>query len=256
MARSTFIYLIAIFYATNNLDGITSSTSLFPIADLYHQATRSVAGTFGLQLLIFLPSFWSVMGAYVTAGRTLWALGRGNAAPFSTWLARISPRFHGPLNATLTVMVINACCGLIYLGSSTAFNAFIGSVICLVSISYLISILPYLYSGRTRVIPGWFFMKGLFGTVVHSLTSAYIIVFVIIFCFPYSMPVTVGSMNYTSAILVGISLAISSLWFWKRNRGYSGCVSYVGVEEAIEKHNEEGAKGTVAEKELVEGIVT
>ncbi|KPI45374.1 Choline transport protein [Cyphellophora attinorum] len=59
---STFVYLIAVFYAAPDLTAVTDAASIFPIADLYRQATGSKAGTLGLQLLIFLPSFWGILG--------------------------------------------------------------------------------------------------------------------------------------------------------------------------------------------------
>jgi choline transport protein len=228
------VYLIAVFYAAPDLTAVTDAASIFPIADLYRQATGSKAGTLGLQLLIFLPSFWGILGTYVTSGRTLWTLGRDNAAPFSHWLGQISPRHHGPMNATLAVVAINACIGLLYLGSTTAFSAFSGSVICLISISYLGAIVPHLLSGRKRVPPGWFFMKGATGTAVHVFSCVYVVVFVIIFCFPYSMPVSAGTMNYTSVIIGGISCGLALLWAWKSKHGYTGLASGDGVGRIID----------------------
>ncbi|KIV84588.1 hypothetical protein PV11_00361 [Exophiala sideris] len=253
---STLIYLITIFYATPNLSVETASTSFFPIAELYHQATGSKAATLGLQILIFLPSFWAIMGTYVTSGRTLWTLGRDNAAPFSAWLAQISPSQHSPMNATLAVVAINACIGLVYLGSTTAFSAFAGSVVCLVSISYLIAIAPHLLSGRKRVPAGWFFIKGWFGIGVHMVTCLYIIVFVVIFCFPYSMPVTALNMNYTSVVIGGISVAIVLLWYWKQRQshGQTLVISGAGIDQIMESlHGENAHEGRGASENPKKG---
>jgi len=199
-----------------------SSPALFPIAAIYQYATGSRAATMGLLIIIFLPSFWSIIGAYETAGRTLWTLGRDNAAPFSGFVGRLSPKHHNPWNATLVVAVLNTLLGLTYLGSTTAFNAFATSVVCLIIISYIAAIGPYLFSGRATVERGHFWMSGIWGRVVHSITCAYIATFLVIFCFPYAMPVHAETMNYSSAIVGGIGLGITGWWFWKNKHGYIG----------------------------------
>lgn len=82
-------------------------------------------------------------------------------------------------------------------------------------------------------------MSGIWGYAVNGLTCAYIIVFLVVFCFPYSQPVTAQSMNYTSAIIGGLSIAIILLWFWKRKRGYNGFTAVVvGVDEV--RHEDSG----------------
>jgi hypothetical protein len=223
----TFVYLIAIFYAATDLSAVTSTASLFPISTLYQQATGSVAGTFGLSIVIFLPSFWAIIGAYVTAGRMLWTLGRGNAVPFADFIARISSTHLNPLNATVCVAVLNTLIGLIYLGSTTALNAFATSVVCLNLLSYLAAILPHLISGRRRLRHGVFWMKGWMGNLVHTFTCVYIVVFMVIFCFPYSQPVTPDSMNYSSVVLGGLTIITTICWVWKQRNGYIGCTTEI-----------------------------
>ncbi|RFU78921.1 amino acid transporter [Trichoderma arundinaceum] len=226
---STLVYLITIFYAATDLSAVINGTSLFPISVLYQQATGSVAGAFGLLLVVFLPSFWAVIGAYVTAGRMLWTLGRGNASPFADFIGRISSTYQNPLNATICVAVLNTLMGLIYLGSTTALNAFATSFVCLNLLSFLAAILPHLTSGRSRVPRGVFWMKGWWGNVVHAFACIYIVVFLVIFCFPYSQPITPSSMNYSSVVLVGLTIIITICWVWKQRQGYTG-----GTAEVVE----------------------
>lgn len=111
--------------------------------------------------------------------------------------------------------------GCIYVGSSTAFNAFVGSFVVLSTLSYLAAILPHVLSKRRNVTPGWFWMKGVVGFIVNGISCAYIIVFVVIFCFPFAMPVDAASMNYTSLITGGLSLFVLVFWF-VRQRNYVG----------------------------------
>ncbi|PON28798.1 amino acid permease [Trichoderma gamsii] len=241
-ATKTFAYLIAIFYAAKDVGAVAAMAYLFPISPIYQQATQSVGGTLGLSLLIFLPSFWAIVGGYVTAGRVVWTLGRGNAVPFAGTLGRISPTLHNPVNAALCVAVLNTLIGLIYLGSKTALSAFATSVVCLNLLAYLAAMLPHLLSGRQGLLPGVFWMRGWVGATVYGVACAFIGFFLVIFNFPYSQPVTAGSMNYTSAVLVGLSIVITACWIWKRRQGYVVSEAFVEepslVNEWEEQHGE------------------
>lgn len=67
---SGFAYLIAILYSINDFDALSSST--FPIAEIYAQATGSAAGTIALLFLILVVFVLASVGANVTVGRGLW----------------------------------------------------------------------------------------------------------------------------------------------------------------------------------------
>ncbi|KAK5390013.1 hypothetical protein LTR20_010835 [Exophiala xenobiotica] len=219
---TTFPYLITLFYAVTDLEAVMGDTTLFPLSSIYRQATGSRAGQMGLSMVLFLPCFWAVEGAYVTAGRTLWTLGRDNATPFSKYIGALHPKYQNPYNATLAVCIVNSLIGLTYLGSTTALNAFATSVLLLMITGYLAVIGAHLWSGRSRVRPGNFWMKGWIGTVVHTVSCLYTLCFTVIFSFPYSMPVAADTMNYSSLIFGGLTTFISVLWVWKMKHGYTG----------------------------------
>ena len=44
----------------------------------------------------------------------------------------------------------------------------------------------------------------------------------VIFMFPYSLPVSASTMNYSSLMTGGITILLALLYFWKRTRGYTG----------------------------------
>jgi hypothetical protein len=214
-------YMIAIFYAINDLDAVRDPSTFFPLAEIYRQATGSHAGALGLLVVAFLPTFITACGCYITAGRTLWTISRDGATPFAGWLGRISLKFKNPFNATL------ACCGVItvlaciYLGSTTAFSAFVGCFVQLSSLSYFMAIFPHILTRRSSFVPGYFFMNNKIGYAVNSLACAYIIAFAIIFCFPYALPTDAASMNYASLMTGGLSIFVTIWWFIHRD-------SYVG----------------------------
>ncbi|MCJ1382947.1 hypothetical protein MMC17_006060 [Xylographa soralifera] len=219
---TAILYMIAIFYAISDLDPVVSGASNFPLAVIYSQATGSNAGTVGLLLVILLPLICTIIGCYITAGRTLWTLARDDATPSSRHLGRISATWRNPFNATLVCGSVCTVLGCIYVGSSTAFNAFVGSFVVFSTLSYIAAIGPHLLSKRSNVVPGPFWMKGMLGFIVNTLACCYIIVFVVIYCFPYALPVTAANMNYSCLITGGLTIFIAAWWLWKGGRGYKG----------------------------------
>lgn len=152
----------------------------------------------------------------------LWTLGRDKATPFSSWIGHVDKRFQNPWNATLACGIINTILGAIYVGSTTAFSAFIGSFLILGSLSYLAFILPNILTRRRHVTPGPFTMSNPVYYTVAGLACAYMIVFNVIYCFPYAKPFDAVSMNYSSLITGGLTIFVAGWWFWIKDKGYVG----------------------------------
>lgn len=214
-----FCYLVAIFYATKTLPAIVQSDSMCPLGDMYLQATGSREGAVGLLVVIILPILCATVGCYVTTGRTFYTLGRDGATPFASKIGAVSLRWGSPLYATLACGVFMTCIGTVYVGSLTAFNAFIGSFVVLSTLSYLLAILPHVLSGRKGIRPGPFWM-GRAGYVVNVVACAYIAVTVVVYCFPYSQPVAADDMNYTSVITCGLAFLVGVWWVVHGRRHY------------------------------------
>ncbi|KZF20527.1 amino acid transporter [Xylona heveae TC161] len=229
------LYMIPLLYSIQDIDAVLNSNFNFPLAEIYHQATGTRGGAFGLLLVAFLPTLITCIGCYTTAGRTLWTLARDNAAPFSSWTGKIHNVHENPFNATLVCGALVTILGCIYVGSTTAFNAFVGSFVQLSTLSYLAAILPNLLTGRSNVRAGPFFMRGITGFVVNALACIYMAAFIVIFCFPYALPTEAASMNYTSLITGGLTIFVA-LWWLVRQRNYRGPprVGILGDEMMVE----------------------
>ena len=137
-----------------------------------------------------------------------------------------------PFNAILCCGGITTLLGCIYLGSTTAFNAFVGSFVVLSSASYLAAILPHLLSRRVNITPGPFWMKGMLGFIMNGTACVYIVVFIIIFCFPYYLPATALTMNYASLITGGLSI-FTAAWYFIGCREYTGPPALVVQGEVV-----------------------
>ncbi|KAL4955671.1 amino acid/polyamine transporter I [Aspergillus filifer] len=249
---TAFVYLIALFYGINDIDAVFNSSLNFPTAEIYLQATGSTAGAVGLVALMFLATFPTLIGTLTTGGRMWWSLARDNATPFAPFLAKVHPTFDAPVNATVAMTIMVTCLGCIYVGSTTAFQALISSFIVLSTLSYAGAIVPHLLTGRKKVIPGPFAMSGIWGYIVNIFSVVYIAVTVVFFCFPFTLPVTVQNMNYTSVITVGLMTLVCLWWLAQGMRTYKGPVYSMEAAEKIKI----GAVEEVAEVAAVEGVMT
>lgn len=213
--------MVAMFYAINDLDAIFEADSICPLGDIYRQVTGSNGGTLGLLIVIILPIICATVGCYITAGRTLYTLARDDATPFASRIGAVSPKWKSPLYATLSCGVISTCMGAIYVGSLAAFNAFVGSFVLLTTASFLMAILPHLITGRKNIRPGPFWM-GKAGFFVNAVSCIYIVVFFVIYCFPYALPTSAAEMNYTSLITMGLGILVGIWWFAHGRENYVG----------------------------------
>lgn len=67
-------------------------------------------------------------------------------------------------------------------------------------------------------------MPGLTGMTILSISCAYIIIWDVIYFFPFSLPVTAQNMNYAVVITGGLTVFMACWWLWKSSRGYQGPV--------------------------------
>ena len=228
-----FLYLVAILYAINDYGALLQSP--FPIAEIYLQATGSSAGTIGLLCLLLFPITLTVIGVYITCGRTLWALGRDRATPFPKFFSKIHPTLNMPFNATISCCCIVTVLGCIYVGSTTAFNAFIGSFILMSTASYTAAILPNLLTGRKNIIFGPFKLKGAVGFVINFLACSYMMVWFVIYSFPFALPTTAQSMNYACLIWGGLTFFVALWWLVGGRKGYEGPTAIGGIVSEVEQ---------------------
>lgn len=228
-------YLISVLYAISDYDVLFESA--YPISEIYRQATGSRAGAAGLLSLIMILIGLNVVVIYITSGRTLWALARDGATPFPETLRRVNTRFQVPINATIVSAVLVSALGAIYVGNTTAFNAFVSSFILLSTSSYLACILPHLLTGRKNIAYGPFKLPGIFGFLINSVACVYMIIWNVIYCFPASLPTSVESMNYSCLIWGGFTIFMALFWHLKAEKGYTGPVAngdeIVGVEGGV-----------------------
>ena len=123
--------------------------------------------------------------------------------------ASLGLAFGYDLIVTLASTLSAALYGLIYLGSTTAFNSIITSAILLLNLSYAIPQAILATRGREECMPKRALDLGRWGYLCNIFAPFWIAVVGVMVCFPPGLPVAVGSMNYTAPVLVGLFLLYS-----------------------------------------------
>ena len=147
---------------------------------------------------VFGVGMFCAISICCAASRTTWTFARDNAIPFSPFFSLVSSPSASavPLNAHLLSTLVQLLLGLLYLGSSTAFNAFVGvSVMCL-GASYAMPIAILLWGKRegVRNAPyGW--RKSWFGWAVNVLALSWVCFEIVLFSMPAVVPVTKTTMS-------------------------------------------------------------
>ncbi|CAF2838973.1 unnamed protein product [Rotaria sp. Silwood2] len=205
------IYLIPILFVMPDVDKLLSISTGQPIGYLFMTATGSAGGGFGLLLLLIGIQFFAAIGSLTAASRCLYAFSRDGAVPGSSIWSKINKRYDVPLHALLLSTLIQGLLGLIYLGSSAAFNAFTGVATICLSASYALPIFILLLRGRHLVDSAPFHL-GKFGYIINIITILWIILAIVIFTMPTAVPITASSMNYASVLFVSFA-GFSILWY-------------------------------------------
>ena len=135
------------------------------------------------------------------ASRATWAFARDKAIPFHAHFSHISPHLTDvPVNALLLSTIIQVLLGLLYLGSSTAFNAFVGVAVMCLGASYALPIAISLVGGRAGVA-GAPFGLGRAGVVVNAVAVLWVGFAIVLFSMPAIVPVTQVTMSCVSRFL-------------------------------------------------------
>ncbi|EAU39076.1 hypothetical protein ATEG_00430 [Aspergillus terreus NIH2624] len=205
------VYLIPILFVLPNVKTLLSVASGQPIGLIFKTATGSAGGGFGLLFLILGILMFAGIGALTAASRCTYAFARDGAIPgFRLW-RKVNTRLDVPVWAVILSTVVDCLLGLIYFGSTAAFNSFTGVATICLSTSYGVPIFINVLRRRQAVRESSFSL-GRFGYAINILTVCWIVLAVALFCMPVSLPVTAESMNYASVVFAGFA-AISVTWY-------------------------------------------
>lgn len=222
---TSWFYVIAMFFSLSDLEPLLNTPTGVPILELYYQALGNKAGAIVLESLVLVTGIGCQIASHTWQSRLCWSFARDRGLPGHKWLSKVHPVLDVPWIAHTVSCAIVSVLGLLYLGSSTAFNSMVTACIVLLYISYAIPIICLLYKGRNNIQHGPFWL-GPFGLVANIVVLAWTLFTLVMYSFPSVYPVTAGCKYSCSGplsvlLFLGLyhsdELHLRCLW---RGRGY------------------------------------
>ncbi|TFK36093.1 amino acid transporter [Crucibulum laeve] len=190
-----------------------------PIGVMFEMIMGSKGGGFGIWFIIFGIGIFCAISISCAASRATWSFARDRAIPFHSVFAKVNRSLGDvPLNAYILSTMIQVLLGLIFLGSSAAFNAFVGVAVICLGASYAMPVAISLANGRENMV-GAPFSLGRWGWAINAWAVVWVLFEIVLFSMPAVIPVTQVTMNYASVVFVGFA-AISAIWYLINGRHY------------------------------------
>ncbi|KAI1391704.1 amino acid transporter [Hypoxylon trugodes] len=198
-----------------------------PVPAIIKSAIGNSGGAFGLLIPLLVLALLCGIGCTTATSRCVYAFARDGAIPGSKWWKTINHKLDDvPLNAMMLSMVVQIVLGVIYFGSSAAFNAFSGVGVIALTAAYAAPIVVSMLSGRETVRTANFSL-GHFGWFCNIVAVCWSVLVIPLFCMPTAVPVLDPTlMNYASVVFVGFTV-ISIAWYLAWGRA-----NYVGPPTA------------------------
>lgn len=149
-------------------------------------------------MLLLLAVVFALNATHQTASRLTWSFARDNALFGSRWLGKMDDKQQVPIAALVFNFAIMFIIGCIYLGSTSAFNAFIGTGLILQHVTYAFpAVLLMMRKRSAKWLPSSrsFKLPSVVGWAANLTTVGFAILVFIFYDFPTVIPVTGTSMS-------------------------------------------------------------
>ncbi|KAB8206117.1 amino acid/polyamine transporter I [Aspergillus parasiticus] len=234
------IFLIVLLFVAGDIYKVIDSAAGC-LLQIFKDATGNNAGSICLLMFPLVCILFAATSIMTTSSRMIYAFARDGGLPASPFFSRVHPKLNVPLNALYLTFAVITVFGLIFLGSSSAFNAIISSSVVMLDIAYGIPIAVNCIRGRTMLPERSFVLPNTLGWIANIISLAYISLTTVLFLFPPVLPATGSSMNYCVAAF-GIILVISTFqWVVDGRKNFTGPRADVdilaGVIEEVPTHN-------------------
>lgn len=179
---------------------------------IFHTVMGTPGGGLGLMFLVLAITAFCSISITTAASRTTWAFARDDAIPLARIWSKVSPGLGVPVWALVLVTVVQMLLGLINLGSTSAFTAFVSVGVQALQVSYGIPIALSLFNKRVQVSQARWKLPSIVGTVANAVALCWIAFEVVLFSMPTVLPVDKTTMNYASVVLMGF-MALAAVWY-------------------------------------------
>lgn len=194
-------------------------------------------GGLALTFLVLIITLFCSISITVAASRCTWAFARDKAIPLSRVWSKVDERHDTPIWALVLTTVVQMLLGLINLGSSSAFLAFVSVGVMALAVTYAIPVVISMIHGRREVNDAAWHMPSSVGWICNLVAVLWIAFEVVLFSMPTVLPVTEVSMNYAIVVFVGI-MALSGIWYAvyaHKGKSYPGLMCCASEDSVLAK---------------------
>ncbi|KAH6879363.1 amino acid transporter [Coprinopsis sp. MPI-PUGE-AT-0042] len=206
------VFLLPIVFTLPDISTLLSVATGQPLGLMFTLIMGSKGGGFGIWIIIFIIGIFCAISICCAASRATWSFARDKAIPFHNTFSKVNQTFDNvPINAYILSTAVQLLLGLINLGSTAAFNAFVGVAVMCLGASYAMPVALVLANGRKDMADAPFHL-GRWGFAINAWAVVWVIFEIVLFSMPAVVPVTSTSMNYASVVFVGFAL-LSAIWY-------------------------------------------
>ncbi|KAE8151693.1 amino acid/polyamine transporter I [Aspergillus avenaceus] len=215
------IFLVVLLFVAGDINEVISSNA-GPLLQIFLHATKNTAGAICLLMLPLVCLIFATLSVMTTSSRMIFAFSRDGGLPASRVFAHVHKRLGLPVNALALTTVIVMIFGLIYLGSTSAFNAIVSSSVVALDLSYAMPIAVNCLRGRKTLPDRKFQIPNKIGWIIDIISLSYISLTTVLFLFPPTRLVTGSSMNYC-IVAFGIIILVSGVqWIVDGRKNFTG----------------------------------
>ncbi|KAE8351328.1 amino acid/polyamine transporter I [Aspergillus coremiiformis] len=242
------IFLIVLLFVAGDIYTVIDSAAGC-LLQIFKDATSNNAGSICLLMFPLVCILFAATSIMTTSSRMIYAFARDGGLPASPFFCKVHSKLNVPLNALYLTLTAVTVFGLIFLGSSSAFNAIISSSVVMLDVAYGIPIAVHCLRGRNMLPERSFVLPNTVGWIANLISLVYITITTVLFLFPPALPATGSSMNYCVAAF-GIILIISTFqWAIDGRKNFIGprvdmdvIAGVIGEEHTVETNTKSGAK--------------
>ncbi|PWY81798.1 amino acid permease [Aspergillus heteromorphus CBS 117.55] len=205
-------FILPICFTLPPMEDILSAPAGQALPYIFHVVMDSPGGGLALTILVLMVTLFASISITVAASRATWAFARDDAIPLSRLWSRVNPHLGVPVWSLVFGTVVQMLLGLINLGSTSAFTAFVSVGVIALAAAYAIPIALSLLNGRREVSRAQWTCGPILGSIVNVISLSWISFELVLFSMPTSLPVSRASMNYASVVFVGL-MAFSAFWY-------------------------------------------
>ncbi|KAG9782538.1 Choline transport protein [Exophiala dermatitidis] len=205
-------FILPLCYTLPPLEDILAAPYGQALPYIFYRVMGTPGGGLGLMFLVLVITLFCSISITTAASRCTWAFARDDAIPLARLWSKVNHKHGVPVYALLLVTLVQLLLGVIYLGSTSAFTAFVSVGVIGLAVSYAIPIGISVWHRRREVSTARWNCGPVLGPIVNVVALCWIAFEVVLFSMPTALPVTKVTMNYASVVLVGF-LVISAIWY-------------------------------------------